>query len=147
MINPFSDEFFMKEALKEAQKAFDANEIPIGAVLVANNRIISRAHNQVETLNDPTAHAEMLAITAGCNAMGNKFLEDCTLYITLEPCSMCAGALNWTRVGKVIFAALDLKAGCSKFKPNILHPKTKVSQGPLGEESLNLLQTFFHAKR
>jgi tRNA(adenine34) deaminase len=147
MINPFSDEFFMKEALKEAQKALDADEVPVGAVLVANNRIISRAHNQVEALNDPTAHAEMIAITAGCNSIGNKFLEDCVLYVSLEPCPMCAGALNWSRVGKVVYAAKDPKGGCSIFSPSILHPKTKFLQGDLNEESLTLLQTFFNSKR
>lgn len=142
-----SDQYFMTEALKEAQKAFDAGEVPVGAVIVCNNRIIARAHNLTERLNDPTAHAEMMVITAAAGALGGKFLTGCTLYVTLEPCVMCAGALNWARVDRIVYAAPDPKRGYTLFAPAALHPKTIVESGPGSHEATVLLQTFFAAKR
>jgi len=143
----YSDEYFMKEALKEARKAFDSDEVPVGAVVVCNNRIIARAHNLTERLNDVTAHAEMQAFTAATNFLGGKYLEDCTLFVTLEPCVMCAGAAAWAQVGKVIFGAYDEKRGYSLVKQNILHPKTMVSGGVLENECTELLKEFFKSKR
>jgi len=143
----YSDEYFMKEALKEARKAFDSDEVPVGAVVVCNNRIIARAHNLTERLNDVTAHAEMQAFTAATNFLGGKYLEDCTLFVTLEPCVMCAGAAAWAQVGKVIFGAYDEKRGYSLIKQNILHPKTMVSGGVLENECTELLKEFFKSKR
>ena len=121
MLSVFSDEYYMKQAYQEAQQAFEADEIPIGAVVVCNNKVIARAHNQTETLNDVTAHAEMLAITAAANALGAKYLDECTLYVTLEPCPMCAGALSHAHIGKVVWAANDPKNGFSRFG-QMLHP-------------------------
>lgn len=147
MLSIHSDEHFMREALKEAQKAFEKGEIPVGAVIVSNNQIISRAYNQTELLSDVTAHAEMLAITAAANHLGGKYLIDCTLYVTLEPCVMCAGALTWSQIGKVIYAAKDAKRGYSTI-PNLnMHPKTNVIQGPFSEESEKLLLDFFRKLR
>jgi len=143
----YSDEYFMKEALKEARKAFDSDEEPVGAVEACNNRIIARAHNLTERLNDVTAHAEMQAFTAATNFLGGKYLEDCTLFVTLEPCVMCAGAAAWAQVGKVIFGAYDEKRGYSLIKQNILHPKTMVSGGVLENECTELLKEFFKSKR
>ena len=125
------DIYFMRQALAEAQKAFDKDEVPIGAVVVANNRIIARAHNLVETLNDVTAHAEMQAITAAANVLGGKYLTDCTLFVTIEPCPMCAGALGWSQLTRIVYGAADEKRGFSKFAANVLHPKTAVSSGVL----------------
>ena len=139
----FSDEYFMREALKEAQKAFDEGEVPVGAVVVANNRIIGRGHNQVETLTDSTAHAEMIAITSAFNYLASKVLEECTLYVTLEPCTMCGGAIFWSRPSRLVFGASDPKRGFSVYNANILHPKTEVSLGVLKEESERLLKEFF----
>lgn len=142
-----NDEFFMKEALKEAEKAFAADEVPVGAVVVVNGRIISRAHNLIERLNDPTAHAEMQAITMATNMFGGKYLNEATLYVTVEPCPMCAAALNWAQVGKVVYGASDSKRGFSLFSPSLLHPKTQVLQGILNEECSNLMKNFFASKR
>jgi tRNA(adenine34) deaminase len=146
-LSVYSDEFFMKEALKEAIKAFDADEVPIGAVIVCNNRIIARGHNLTERLNDVTAHAEMQAITAASNHMGAKFLEDCTLYVTIEPCVMCAGALYWSRIGKIVYGAGDEKKGFTKIKTKILHPKTKLQSGVLEENCSELMSSYFKLKR
>lgn len=143
----YTDEYFMKEAFKEAQKALEAGEIPVGAVVVAGNRIIARAHNLTETLNDVTAHAEMQAITAAANAFGGKYLNECILYVTLEPCPMCAGALYWSQLGKLIYAASDEKRGYRLLEKNLLHPKTKVSKGLMAEISEALLKEFFRKKR
>ncbi len=147
MIEPFSDEYFMKKAFAEAVQAFDEGEIPVGAVVVANNKIIARAHNLTETLNDVTAHAEMQAITAAANLLGGKYLNDCTLYVTLEPCSMCAGALGWAQTGRIVYGASDPKRGFRKFAPNTLHPKTEIVGGVLETECGELLQEFFRNKR
>lgn len=140
-------EFFMKEALKEAEKAFATDEVPVGAVVVVNGRIISRAHNLSERLNDPTAHAEMQAITMATNMFGGKYLNEATLYVTVEPCPMCAAALNWAQVGKVVYGASDSKRGFSLFSPSLLHPKTEVLQGIMNEECSNLMKNFFASKR
>jgi tRNA(adenine34) deaminase len=147
MIEPFSDEYFMKKAFSEALLAYDKEEVPVGAVVVANRKIIARAHNLTETLNDVTAHAEMQAITAAANLLGGKYLNDCTLYITLEPCSMCAGAIGWAQLGKLVFGADDDRKGYRIYAPGVLHPKTVVSHGILREECSELLQDFFRKKR
>ena len=141
------DNYFMKQALSEAQKAFDKGEVPIGAIIVSNNRIIARAHNLTESLNDVTAHAEMQAITAAANVLGGKYLKDCTLYVTLEPCPMCAGALGWSQISRIVYGASDEKRGYLKFAPLALHPKTTVVSGILAEDSLILMQSFFRNKR
>ena len=143
----FSDEHFMGEALKEAQKAFEADEVPVGAVVVCNERIIARAHNLTERLTDVTAHAEMQAITAASNHLGGKYLVDCTLYVTLEPCLMCAGALNWAQVGKVVYGADDPKKGFSTYNKNPFHPKTRVIKGIRAAECAALMTDFFRKKR
>ena len=145
-LSVFSDEYFMKLAYQEALKALEANEIPIGAVIVCNNKVLARTHNQTEMLNDVTAHAEMLAITAAANSLGAKYLDECTLYVTLEPCPMCAGALCHSHIGKIVWAADDPKNGFSRFG-NMLHPKTKVQSGLMKDECLALLTDFFKKKR
>jgi tRNA(adenine34) deaminase len=137
----------MAEALKEAHKAYDADEVPVGVVIVANNKIIARAHNLTERLTDVTAHAEMQAITAAANAIGGKYLIDCTVYVTLEPCVMCAGALAWSQVSRIVFGASDPKKGFSLLSGKILHPKTEVMSGVLASESESLLKEFFSKKR
>lgn len=142
-----SDTYFMQEALKEAQKAFDANEVPVGAVIVCNNKIIARSHNLTERLKDITAHAEMQAITSAANYLGGKYLSDCTIYITLEPCVMCAGALFWSQISRIVYAADDPKQGYTLLKKNILHPKTLVTKGILSDESADLIKKFFKTKR
>lgn len=147
MISAFSDESFMKEALKEAQKAYDADEVPIGAIIVCNNKIIARAHNYTERLNDVTAHAEMQAFTSAANHLGGKFLNECILYVTLEPCPMCAGASYWTQIKKIVFAARDEKRGYSIFSDKLLHPSTEITGGILEKESVKLLKDFFKKKR
>jgi tRNA(adenine34) deaminase len=147
MIEPFSDEYFMKKAFAEAVQAFDEGEIPVGAVVVANNKIIARAYNLTETLNDVTAHAEMQAITAAANLLGGKYLNGCTVYVTLEPCAMCAGALGWAQTGRIVYGASDPKRGFRKFAPNALHPKTEIVGGVLETECGELLQEFFRKKR
>lgn len=146
-INPFSDEYFMKQALEEAHKAFDEEEIPVGAIVVCNNRIIARAHNLTERLNDVTAHAEMQAITAAANYLGGKYLKDCTLYVTLEPCNMCAGALAWSQISRIVYGASDKKRGFTAFSPSPLHPRTEVVTGVLEVESASLVKNFFVRKR
>lgn len=139
----YTDEYFMREALKEAVKAFDTGEVPVGAVVVSNNRIIARAHNQTERLTDATAHAEMLAITAAANYLGSKYLSECTLYVTLEPCVMCAGALHWTQLEKLVFGASDIQRGYSIVSTPLLHPRTEVVKGIKAEESKKLISDFF----
>lgn len=141
--NIFTDEYFMREALKEARKAFDLNEVPVGAVVVCQNKIIGRAHNQTEQLTDSTAHAEMVAITAASNYLGSKYLSECTLYVTLEPCVMCAGALHWVQLQKLVFGASDLQRGYSLIEKNLLHPRTEVAKGMGAVESKELLNQFF----
>lgn len=147
MTNILNDEYYMRQALNEAQMAFDKNEVPIGAVIVCQNRIIARSHNLTEALNDVTAHAEMQAITSAANVLGGKYLIDCTLYVTLEPCPMCAGGLLWSQISKVVYGAKDEKKGCSKYSPTIFHPKTTIVSGVLEEECSALLKTFFKQKR
>ena len=146
-INPFDDTYFMKEALKEAQKAFVKDEVPVGAVIVCENQIIARAHNYTETLNDVTAHAEMQAFTAAADYLGGKYLNECTLYVTLEPCVMCGGASYWTQLKKLVYGAKDIKRGCSQLSENILHPKTEVISGVMAAECAKLLSSFFERKR
>ncbi len=143
----YTHEYFMREALKEAKKAFDADEVPVGAVVVANNSIIGRAHNLTELLKDVTAHAEMQAITSAANALGGKYLTDCSIYITLEPCIMCAGALGWSQISKIVYGASDLKKGFTLLNETALHPKTEVINGIMGEECSDLLKQFFKQKR
>lgn len=137
----------MLEALKEAQAAWDEDEIPIGAVITCRGRVIARGHNMTERLHDPTAHAEMIAITAATEAVGGKYLSDCTLYVTVEPCPMCAGALNWAQIGRVVYGALDPKRGFSLFSPSLLHPKTDVSAGILAEQCGTMVSDYFKSKR
>lgn len=142
-----SDEHFMKEALKEAQKAFNADEIPVGAVIVCNKQIIARAHNLTEKLTDVTAHAEMQVFTAAENFLGSKYLNECTLYVTLEPCVMCAGAAFWTQIGKIVYGAKDEKRGYTLLNKNILHPKTKIKSWFLETKCSEILKEFFRKKR
>ncbi len=142
-----TDEYFMIEALKEAKKAFDADEVPVGAVIVCREKIIARAHNLTERLNDVTAHAEMQAFTAAANFLGGKYLEECALYVTVEPCVMCAGASYWTQVGKIVFGARDEKKGFLLTSKKILHPKTTLISGVLEEECAALMKEFFRKKR
>jgi len=137
----------MREALKEAEKAYELDEVPVGAVIVSGERIIARAHNLTERLTDVTAHAEMQAFTAASEYLGGKFLEDCTLYVTLEPCVMCAGAAFWTRISRVVYSADDEKRGYSLNGQHLLHPKTLVTRGVLSDESSSLLSSFFEKKR
>lgn len=146
MIDPFDDVYFMKKALQEAQIAFDKGEVPVGAVIVFKQQIIARAHNLTEQLNDVTAHAEMQAFTAASDYLGGKYLKDCTLYVTLEPCQMCAGASYWAQIGKIVYAASEPKLGFSVLNTR-LHPKTKVVSGVLEEECSFLLRKFFIEKR
>jgi len=142
-----SDEFFMKEALNEAHKAYEAEEVPIGAIIVHDGRIIARGHNLTETLNDVTAHAEMQAFTAAANYIGGKYLKDCTLYVTIEPCVMCAGASYWSQIKRIVFGAKDEKRGYNTISPNIIHPKTTIMGGVLENECRLLMQQFFQLKR
>ena len=146
MLDPFDDTYFMKRALQEAETAFEKDEVPIGAVIVINNQIIARAHNLTETLNDVTAHAEMQAFTAAADFLGGKYLKGCTMYITLEPCVMCAGALYWSQIDKIVFAASDEKRGASSVG-ELYHPKTKIVSGVLEAEGKELMQKFFQKKR
>jgi len=138
---------FMKAALEEAKKAYEKQEVPVGAVIVCNDIIIARAHNLTETLRDPTAHAEMQAITAASNYLGAKYLTDCKIYVTVEPCPMCAGALNWSQVSELIYGTNDEKRGYSKIKSPLLHPKTKIKKGILENECSDLMVRFFKARR
>lgn len=143
----FNDEYYMKRALQEAEQAFKEGEVPIGAVVVSQNRIIALAHNLTETLTDVTAHAEMQAITAAANLLGGKYLNECTLYVTIEPCVMCAGALGWSQIGRVVYGASDEKRGFRKFAPAALHPKTEVVYGVLEYDCAALVKEFFLKKR
>ena len=141
------DNFYMGQALEEARKAFDAGEIPIGAIVVCRDEIIARGHNLTEMLTDVTAHAEMQAITAAAAHLGGKYLNECTLYVTVEPCIMCAGALGWAQIGRVVFGTADEKRGYQRFAPEALHPKTQVVSGVMEEECRNLMQEFFRSRR
>ncbi len=141
------DEYFMREALKEAEKAYQKDEVPVGAIIVWKNKIIARSHNLTEQLNDVTAHAEMQAITAATNYIGGKYLKECTIYVTLEPCPLCAGAFAWAQLDELVFGAYDLKRGYSLFSENILHPKTKVKKAVLADECKDIIQKFFSEKR
>ena len=141
------DNFYMKQALVEAQRAAEAGEVPVGAVVVCRDRIIARAHNLTESLNDVTAHAEMQAVTAAANALGGKYLNDCTLYVTVEPCVMCAGAIAWAQVRRLVFGADDEKRGYRKYAPDSLHPKTEVLTGVMADECAGLMKDFFKKKR
>jgi tRNA(adenine34) deaminase len=144
-----TDEYFMKIALKEAERAFEEDEVPVGAVVVINNKIISRGYNMVEKLKDPTAHAEIIALTSAFNSIGSKYLPDATLYVTVEPCLMCAGALHWSKVGKIVWGATDVKNGHHVYieDRNPFHPKTQVLTGLLAEEAAALMKAFFKQKR
>lgn len=141
------DAGYMKLALEEARSAFAAQEIPVGAVVVCSGKVIAKAHNLTETLNDVTAHAEMQAITAAADYLGGKYLNDCTLYVTVEPCVMCAGALGWAQIGKVVYGASDEKRGYSVYAPDALHPKTVVVKGVMADEAAALMKDFFKARR
>jgi tRNA(adenine34) deaminase len=143
----FTHEYFMKAALKEAEKAFDMDEVPVGCVIVCENKIIGKGHNLTEKLHDVTAHAEMQAITAAANYLGAKYLEECTLYVTLEPCVMCAGALFWSQIGKVVYGAKDDKRGFSTINHQLLHPKTEIINSILEEECSSIMKTFFKKLR
>jgi len=147
MLSAFSDEHFMKEAFKEAQKAFDEDEVPVGAVIVCDNKIIARAHNMTERLNDVTAHAEMLAFTSATDFLGGKYLNECTLYVTLEPCVMCAGASYWTQLKKVVYGADDEKRGFALHQKKLMHPKTEIVKGVLKTICEEILLQFFETKR
>lgn len=137
------DEYFMRQALLEAEKAFDREEVPVGAVIVAGQRIIARAHNLTEMLHDVTAHAEMQAVTAAANVLGGKYLTDCTLYVTVEPCPMCAGALRWAQISRIVYGAPDEQRGYSRFSSHLLHPKSTVTAGVLADECAELMKRFF----
>lgn len=141
------DTYYMKQALAEARQAAERGEIPVGAVVVCKDRIIARAHNLTETLTDVTAHAEMQAITAAASTLGGKYLNECTLYVTVEPCVMCAGALGWAQLGRLVFGAEDVKRGYRRYAPQALHPKTEVVQGLLADECAALMKAFFAARR
>lgn len=141
------DDFYMQEALKEAKKAFEKDEVPIGVVIVCKNIIIARAHNLTEQLNDATAHAEMQALTSASAYLGSKYLQDCTLYVTIEPCLMCASASYWSQISRIVYAASDAKRGYTLFKPSCLHPKTEVSKGLLSDQASELITKFFQTKR
>jgi len=147
MLSIYTDEYFMEQALKEAQKAMAADEVPVGAVIVCQNQIIARAHNQTQILNDVTAHGEIIAITSASAYLGSKYLNDCTLFVTLEPCMMCAGALYWTQIGRVVYGASDEKRGFMRYGKEILHPETKLEFGVKHKECSNILSTFFKLKR
>ena len=147
MMDPFNDEYFMKQALVEACSAAEEGEVPVGAVIVCNNQIIARAHNQTERLNDPTAHAEMLAITAAVGVLGAKYLTGCSLYVTVEPCVMCAGAIGWSQLSKIVYGATDEKRGFQQYAPKALHPKATVKKGVLENECAEEMRKFFQRKR
>lgn len=141
------DVYYMKKALEEARQAYAEDEIPVGAVVVCNGRIIARAHNLTETLTDVTAHAEMQAITAAANALGGKYLNECTLYVTVEPCVMCAGAIGWSQLKRLVYGASDEKRGYRRFAPQALHPRTEVTDGVMADEAASLMKEFFSRKR
>lgn len=146
-INPFNEKHFMNEALKEAQKALENDEVPVGCVIVCENEIIARAHNLTERLNDVTAHAEMQAFTSAADFLGGKYLNECSLYVTLEPCIMCAGASYWAQLTRIVYGAKDVKRGYSQLTQNVLHPKTEVISGVMKNECSKLLMDFFERKR
>ncbi len=146
-VDTMTDIDYMKQALAEASKAYEADEVPIGAVVVCKGRIIARTHNLTETLNDVTAHAEMQAITAAANNIGGKYLNECTLYVTVEPCPMCAGAIGWSQLGKLVYGTDDEKRGYRRYAPNVLHPKTEVVSGVCADEAAQLMKKFFASKR
>ncbi|BAR49213.1 nucleoside deaminase [Tannerella forsythia] len=146
-MNLFDDVYFMKQALLEAREAASEGEVPVGAVIVCGDRIIARAHNQTERLNDPTAHAEMLAVTSATSALGAKYLTDCRLYVTVEPCVMCAGAIGWAQLAVVVYGAPDEKRGFSRYAPQAFHPKTEVRSGILEKECAAEMQAFFRKRR
>ncbi len=137
----------MEQAIKLAEQAYEEEEVPIGAIVVSQNRIIGKGYNQTERLFDPSAHAEMLAITAACDYLGSKYLKDCTLYVSVEPCSMCAGALRWSQIGQVVYGASEPKFGFRRYQPMLLHPKTEIKGGILEEECASLMQNFFRSRR
>ncbi|MEX2234844.1 MAG: nucleoside deaminase [Cyclobacteriaceae bacterium] len=143
----YTDDYFMREALKEAQKALEINEVPVGAIVTCRNRIIARAHNQTEKLTDATAHAEMIAVTSAANYLGSKYLNECTLYVTLEPCVMCAGALHWVQLQKLVFGASDSQRGYTLLGKPILHPKTLAQKGVMADEAKKLIDEFFKGLR
>ncbi|MEM7371484.1 MAG: nucleoside deaminase [Bacteroidota bacterium] len=147
MLSIHTDEHFMRQALNEAAKAFDAGEVPIGAVVVSNYRIIGRGYNQTEQLQDPTAHAEMIAITAACDYMGAKYLQDCSLFVTIEPCPMCAGAIRWAQISRLVFGASEPKTGFHRHEPSLLHPKTEIVSGTLETAAAELMREFFQQRR
>jgi tRNA(adenine34) deaminase len=147
MLSPFNDEYFMKQAFQEALKAFESDEVPVGAVIVCKNQVIARGHNLTEQLTDVTAHAEIQAITAAAQYLGAKYLKECTLYVTLEPCCMCAGALYWSQIDRVVFAARDAKRGASATGTSLYHPATIVENGIMEAEASQLLKDFFARKR
>jgi len=147
MFTVFSDEYFMNQALQEAQKAYELGEVPVGAIIVCNKTIIAKAYNQVETLQDITAHAEILALTSASAYLGSKYLNDCTLYVTLEPCNMCAGAIYWSKISKVIYGAADDKNGFMQYGKQMIHPQTKLEYGILENDCSTLLKDFFQSKR
>lgn len=147
MLNPFDDSYFMRQAIIEANKALDANEVPVGAVVVAGNQVIGRGYNLTEKLHDVTAHAEIQALTAAANFLGAKYLKECTLYVTLEPCPMCAGALCWSQISKVCYGAADEKRGSTRHHPSLYHPSTQIQGGIEKEPCVQLLRTFFEGKR
>lgn len=147
MIQPFNDEYYMRQALQEAEKARELGEVPVGAIIVCNHQIIARTHNFTERLHDVTAHAEIQAITAAAEFLGAKYLSGCTLYVTLEPCVMCAGALYWSQIDKVVFGARDEKRGAGRIQPGLYHPKTLVTNGILAEECAQIVKDFFSNKR
>lgn len=146
-INPFNEKHFMNEALKEAQKALENDEVPVGCVIVCENEIIARAHNLTERLNDVTAHAEMQAFTSATDFLGGKYLNECSLYVTLEPCIMCAGASYWAQLKRIVYGAKDVKRGYSQLTQNVLHPKTEIVSGVMKDECSKLLTDFFERKR
>jgi tRNA(adenine34) deaminase len=147
MFSIHTDEHFMRQALQQAERAFAEGEVPIGAVVVCDYRIIGKGYNQTERLQDPTAHAEMIAITAACEYLGHKYLQDCTLFVTIEPCPMCAGALRWAQVRKVVYGAAEPKFGHSRHVPSLLHPKTEVLGGIMQNECAELMKEFFRTRR
>lgn len=146
-INPYSDEYFMRQALQEAKLAFEEDEVPVGCIITCRDKVIARTHNLTETLHDVTAHAEMQAITAAAEALGGKYLDTCTLYVTVEPCIMCAGAIGWSQMGRVVYGARDEKRGFENFAPKAFHPKTEVVSGVLENECAELMKNFFKSKR
>lgn len=147
MISPYNDDYFMRQAYQEALKAYELGEVPVGAVVVVNQQVIARAHNLTERLTDVTAHAEMQAITAAAEFLGGKYLKGCTLYVTLEPCVMCAGALYWSQIDKIVFAARDEKRGAGRFDHQLYHPKTVIQNGNMEAECSQLMKEFFEKKR